>query len=251
MSAQCVNVRHPVDHRCSVGGLHRPWLLLGLLLGLLDPPRRVTIGRGVCPEFLGRVVPRRWVLTSWPWISIQTCPSSTLTWTGWPHHRCRPSRWSPRNRSTHRYRPSGSPSDPSSRPGSTRAGPWQPCVDDAAWPTRGPGWRGVARRPWPACVVAGRTRPARHGGTAASSLHVPRPVLYDRLARAERLLGVSLDDPEIRVSLTSRGWPGSRARLPGPSLATWTKRLPIRGATQPCSCDVSIPSQFGKKHIPS
>lgn len=36
---------------------------------------------------------------------------------------------------------------------------------------------------------------------AAASLHVSRPVLYDRLAKAERLLGVSLDDPDIRVSL--------------------------------------------------
>lgn len=36
---------------------------------------------------------------------------------------------------------------------------------------------------------------------AAASLHVSRPVFYDRLAKAERLLGASLDDPDIRVSL--------------------------------------------------
>lgn len=36
---------------------------------------------------------------------------------------------------------------------------------------------------------------------AAASLHVSRPVFYDRLAKAERVLGVSLDDPDIRVSL--------------------------------------------------
>ena len=36
---------------------------------------------------------------------------------------------------------------------------------------------------------------------AAASLHVSRPVFYDRLARLERLLGVDLDDPDVRVSL--------------------------------------------------
>lgn len=36
---------------------------------------------------------------------------------------------------------------------------------------------------------------------AAASLHISRPVLYDRLAKVERLLGVDLDDPDIRVSL--------------------------------------------------
>jgi purine catabolism regulator len=36
---------------------------------------------------------------------------------------------------------------------------------------------------------------------AAASLHVSRPVFYDRLAKAERVLGVSLDDPDVRVSL--------------------------------------------------
>lgn len=36
---------------------------------------------------------------------------------------------------------------------------------------------------------------------AAASLHVSRPVFYDRLAKAERVLGVDLDDPDIRVSL--------------------------------------------------
>lgn len=36
---------------------------------------------------------------------------------------------------------------------------------------------------------------------AAASLHVSRPVFYDRLAKAERVLGVDLDDPDIRASL--------------------------------------------------
>lgn len=36
---------------------------------------------------------------------------------------------------------------------------------------------------------------------AAASLHVSRPVFYDRLTKAQRLLGVDLDDPDIRVSL--------------------------------------------------
>ncbi|WP_198664232.1 PucR family transcriptional regulator [Jiangella endophytica] len=36
---------------------------------------------------------------------------------------------------------------------------------------------------------------------AAASLHVSRPVFYDRLARAARLLGADLDDPDTRVSL--------------------------------------------------
>ena len=36
---------------------------------------------------------------------------------------------------------------------------------------------------------------------AAASLHISRPVLYDRLAKAEDLLGVDLDDPDVRVSL--------------------------------------------------
>ncbi|TDD27929.1 PucR family transcriptional regulator [Kribbella turkmenica] len=36
---------------------------------------------------------------------------------------------------------------------------------------------------------------------AAASLHLSRPAFYDRLAKAERLLGVDLDDPDIRVSL--------------------------------------------------
>lgn len=36
---------------------------------------------------------------------------------------------------------------------------------------------------------------------AAASLHLSRPAFYDRLAKVERLLGVDLDDPEIRVSL--------------------------------------------------
>ncbi len=36
---------------------------------------------------------------------------------------------------------------------------------------------------------------------AATSLHLSRPVFYDRLAKVERLLGAKLDDPDIRVSL--------------------------------------------------
>lgn len=36
---------------------------------------------------------------------------------------------------------------------------------------------------------------------AAASLRVSRPVFYDRLAKVERLLGIDLDDPDIRVSL--------------------------------------------------
>jgi purine catabolism regulator len=44
----------------------------------------------------------------------------------------------------------------------------------------------------------------RHPGSksqAAASLHLSRPVFYDRLAKAERVLGVDLDDPDTRVSL--------------------------------------------------
>ncbi|WP_426243390.1 PucR family transcriptional regulator [Nocardioides sp. LHG3406-4] len=36
---------------------------------------------------------------------------------------------------------------------------------------------------------------------AAASLHVSRPVFYDRLAKVERLIDADLDDPDIRVSL--------------------------------------------------
>jgi purine catabolism regulator len=36
---------------------------------------------------------------------------------------------------------------------------------------------------------------------AAASLHISRPVFYDRLAKVERLLGIDLGDPDIRVSL--------------------------------------------------
>ena len=36
---------------------------------------------------------------------------------------------------------------------------------------------------------------------AAASLHMSRPAFYDRLAKIERLLGVDLDDPDVRVSL--------------------------------------------------
>ncbi len=44
----------------------------------------------------------------------------------------------------------------------------------------------------------------RHPGGkshAAASLHLSRPAFYDRLARAADVLGVDLDDPDIRVSL--------------------------------------------------
>ncbi|GAB7006895.1 hypothetical protein JCM18899A_43680 [Nocardioides sp. AN3] len=36
---------------------------------------------------------------------------------------------------------------------------------------------------------------------AAASLHLSRPVFYDRLAKAGRVMGVDLDDPEIVASL--------------------------------------------------
>ncbi len=36
---------------------------------------------------------------------------------------------------------------------------------------------------------------------AASALNISRPVLYDRIAKLERLLGASLDDAELRTSL--------------------------------------------------
>jgi PucR family transcriptional regulator, purine catabolism regulatory protein len=36
---------------------------------------------------------------------------------------------------------------------------------------------------------------------AATALNISRPVLYDRIARLERLLGLSIDDAEIRTSL--------------------------------------------------
>jgi purine catabolism regulator len=36
---------------------------------------------------------------------------------------------------------------------------------------------------------------------AAASIHLSRPAFYDRLARVERLVGGSLDDPDLRVSL--------------------------------------------------
>jgi PucR family transcriptional regulator, purine catabolism regulatory protein len=36
---------------------------------------------------------------------------------------------------------------------------------------------------------------------AASSLNISRQVLYDRIAKIERLLGSSLDDAELRTSL--------------------------------------------------
>lgn len=36
---------------------------------------------------------------------------------------------------------------------------------------------------------------------AAAALHLSRPVFYDRLAKAERVLAADLDDPDVRVSL--------------------------------------------------
>lgn len=44
------------------------------------------------------------------------------------------------------------------------------------------------------------THPASKA-SAAASLNVSRPVFYDRLAKAGRLLGADLDDPDIRASL--------------------------------------------------
>lgn len=41
----------------------------------------------------------------------------------------------------------------------------------------------------------------RNRAQAAAALHVSRPVFYDRLERAKRILGVEFDDPEIRTSL--------------------------------------------------
>ena len=48
------------------------------------------------------------------------------------------------------------------------------------------------------------TRTLEHAGrksAAASSLNISRQVLYDRIAKIERLLGSSLDDAELRTSL--------------------------------------------------
>ena len=36
---------------------------------------------------------------------------------------------------------------------------------------------------------------------AAAALNISRPVVYDRIARLERILGLSLDDAETRTSL--------------------------------------------------
>ena len=49
-------------------------------------------------------------------------------------------------------------------------------------------------------LLALLTHPASKS-EAAASIHVSRPVFYDRLARLERLLDVSLDDADTRVSL--------------------------------------------------
>jgi len=49
-------------------------------------------------------------------------------------------------------------------------------------------------------LVALLTHPAGKS-TAAESLHLSRPVFYDRLSRIERLLGIDLNDPDARVSL--------------------------------------------------
>jgi PucR family transcriptional regulator, purine catabolism regulatory protein len=50
-------------------------------------------------------------------------------------------------------------------------------------------------------AVAALVRHPVSKSEAAASLHISRPVFYDRLAKAERLLAVDLDDPDIRVSL--------------------------------------------------
>jgi purine catabolism regulator len=50
-------------------------------------------------------------------------------------------------------------------------------------------------------AVAALVRHPVSKSEAAASLHISRPVFYDRLAKAGRLLGVDLDDPDIRVSL--------------------------------------------------
>lgn len=50
-------------------------------------------------------------------------------------------------------------------------------------------------------AVAALLRHPTSKSDAAASLHISRPAFYDRLAKVERLLGVSLDDPDARVSL--------------------------------------------------
>ena len=42
---------------------------------------------------------------------------------------------------------------------------------------------------------------AGHKSAAASALNISRQVLYDRIAKIERILGASLDDAELRTSL--------------------------------------------------
>ena len=52
---------------------------------------------------------------------------------------------------------------------------------------------------------------------AAAALRISRPVLYDRIAKIERILGVRLDHADVRTSLhvamISEGVPGNR-RVP-------------------------------------
>ncbi|SDN98965.1 purine catabolism regulatory protein [Klenkia soli] len=57
---------------------------------------------------------------------------------------------------------------------------------------------------WGTCLLDAVRALVRYPGSkseAAASLHVSRPAFYDRLAKVERVLGVHLDDPDIRVSL--------------------------------------------------
>lgn len=52
---------------------------------------------------------------------------------------------------------------------------------------------------------------------AAASLHLSRPVFYDRLSRIERALGIDLDDPDARVSLHVALVADDLMRAAGPS----------------------------------
>lgn len=59
-------------------------------------------------------------------------------------------------------------------------------------------------RRWGSGLVEALRALVEHPGSksrAAASLHVSRPAFYDRLAKIEKVLGVDLDDPDIRVSL--------------------------------------------------
>jgi purine catabolism regulator len=60
---------------------------------------------------------------------------------------------------------------------------------------------------------------------AAASIHLSRPAFYDRLARVERVVGGSLDDPDLRVSLhvallaDEMAGPAGTSRAPGSQAA--------------------------------